>query len=104
MLYTYIFAMICVLPHVRLQKVKVVKRQRNMEKKHKVIESRKSLTNLRVVQENLLFVIGLSPRLADPEVCLCVSVCVCMCCVLEQGNLLTLLQSTQLLINGDLMA
>jgi len=55
--------------HIRLQKMKEVKRQRSMEKKHKVIESRKNLTNVRVVQKNLVFVIGLSPRLADPEVC-----------------------------------
>lgn len=55
-------------PHARLQKMKEVKRQRSMDKKHKVIESRKSLTNVRVVQKNLVFVIGLSPRLADPEV------------------------------------
>ena len=52
----------------RLQKMKEVKKQRSVEKRHKVIESRKSLTNVRVVQKNLVFVIGLSPRLADPEV------------------------------------
>ena len=45
-----------------------MKKQRSVEKRHKVIESRKSLTNVRVVQKNLVFVIGLSPRLADPEV------------------------------------
>ncbi|XP_065902368.1 CCR4-NOT transcription complex subunit 4-like [Dysidea avara] len=38
-----------------------------MEKKHKVIESSKSLNNVRVVLKNLVFVIGLSPSLADPE-------------------------------------
>ena len=53
---------------IRLQKLKEVKKQRSVEKRHKVIESRKSLTNVRVVQKNLVFVIGLSPRLADPEV------------------------------------
>ena len=52
----------------RLQKMKEVKKQRSVDKRHKVIESRKSLTNVRVVQKNLVFVIGLSPRLADPEV------------------------------------
>ena len=53
---------------IRLQKLKKVKKQRNVEKRHRVIESRKSLTNVRVVQKILAFVIGLSPRLADPEV------------------------------------
>ena len=48
--------------------MKEVKKQRSVDKRHKVIESRKSLTNVRVVQKNLVFVIGLSPRLADPEV------------------------------------
>ena len=66
------FAMIYILPHIRLLKMKEVKRQQNMEKKHKV---RKSLINVRVVQKNLVFVIGLSP---SPEVCFhaCVGVCV----------------------------
>ena len=72
------YVMVCILPHIRLQKMKEVKRQRSMEKKHKVIESRKSLTNVRVVQKNLVFVIGLSPRLADPEVCACVRALRCV--------------------------
>ena len=53
---------------IRPQKLKEVKKQRSVERRHEVIESRKSLTNVRVVQKNLVFVIGLSPRLADPEV------------------------------------
>ena len=36
--------------------------------KQKITENRKHLSNVRVVQKNLVFVVGLSPRLADPEV------------------------------------
>ena len=61
--------------------MKEVKKKRSMEKKHKVIESSKSLNNVRVVLKNLVFVIGLSPSLADPEVCVCA--CVCMCHYVE---------------------
>ena len=31
-------------------------------------ENKKHLANVRVVQKNLVFVVGLSPRLSDPEV------------------------------------
>lgn len=71
-----------------MAKLKFEKKQRNVEKRQKVIESRRSLASVRyiriltyfsdhkdimshlfrVVQKNLVFVIGLSPRLADPEV------------------------------------
>ena len=34
----------------------------------KITENRKHLANVRVVQKNLVFVVGLSPRLADPEI------------------------------------
>jgi hypothetical protein len=37
-------------------------------KKQKISENRKHLANVRVVQRNLVFVVGLSPRLADQEV------------------------------------
>lgn len=53
---------------VRIQKVRNSKRQKNQEKRQKVVDGRKHLAELRVVQRNLVFVIGLSPRLADPEV------------------------------------
>lgn len=52
----------------RIQKVKNSKRQKNQEKRQKVVGGRKHLSELRVVQRNLVFVIGLSPRLADSEV------------------------------------
>ena len=37
-------------------------------KKQCISENQKHLANVRVVQRNLVFVVGLSPRLADPEV------------------------------------
>jgi len=51
-----------------MHKIKAEKRQKDQQKKQKVTESRKHLANVRVVQRNLVFVVGLSPRLADPEV------------------------------------
>lgn len=48
--------------------LKAEKRQRDQQKKQKVNEDRKHLVNVRVVQKNLVFVVGLPPRLADPEV------------------------------------
>ena len=44
------------------------KRQKDLAKKQRISENRKHLANVRVVQRNLVFVVGLSPRLADPEV------------------------------------
>ena len=44
------------------------KRQKDQAKKQKITENRKHLANVRVVQKNLVFVVGLSPRLADPEI------------------------------------
>merc|ERR1719361_2730364 len=42
--------------------------KRTRQKKQKISENRKHLANVRVVQKNLVFVVGLSPRLADAEV------------------------------------
>ncbi|XP_015914790.1 CCR4-NOT transcription complex subunit 4 isoform X3 [Parasteatoda tepidariorum] len=50
------------------QKIKNEKRQKDQLKKQKMSESRKHLANVRVVQKNLVFVVGLPARLADPEV------------------------------------
>ncbi|XP_036325509.1 general negative regulator of transcription subunit 4 [Rhagoletis pomonella] len=46
------------------------KKQRDQKRKQKVrvTENRKHLSNVRVVQRNLVFVVGLPPRLADAEV------------------------------------
>lgn len=51
-----------------LQKIKKEKRQKESQKKQKAEENRKHLTNVRVVQKNLVFVVGLTQRLADVEV------------------------------------
>jgi len=51
-----------------LAKIKADKRQKDQAKKQKISENRKHLANVRVVQKNLVFVVGLSPRLADPEI------------------------------------
>lgn len=50
------------------QKIKSEKRQKDQQKKQKMSESRKHLDNVRVVQKNLVFVVGLPARLADAEV------------------------------------
>lgn len=49
------------------QKIKSEKRQKDQQKKQKMSESRKHLANVRVVQKNLVFVVGLPARLADAE-------------------------------------
>ncbi|KAM3858912.1 CCR4-NOT transcription complex subunit 4 [Diretmus argenteus] len=51
-----------------LQRIKNEKKQKQNEKKQKITENRKHLASVRVVQKNLVFVVGLSQRLADPEV------------------------------------
>ncbi len=51
-----------------MARIKAEKRQKDQAKKQKISENRKHLANVRVVQRNLVFVVGLSPRLADPDV------------------------------------
>ncbi|XP_036376245.1 CCR4-NOT transcription complex subunit 4-like isoform X2 [Megalops cyprinoides] len=51
-----------------LQRIKNEKKQKQNERKQKMTENRKHLASVRVVQRNLVFVVGLSQRLADPEV------------------------------------
>uniref|UniRef100_A0A0A9VZX4 CCR4-NOT transcription complex subunit 4 n=1 Tax=Lygus hesperus TaxID=30085 RepID=A0A0A9VZX4_LYGHE len=51
-----------------LARLKAEKRQKDQQKKQKTAENRKHLANVRVVQKNLVFVVGLPIRLADPEV------------------------------------
>jgi hypothetical protein len=77
--------------------LKAQKKQKYQQRKQKIIENRKHLANVRVVQHNLVFVVGLPSRLADAEVIeiifissslchlrkirlivLCLCVCVCM--------------------------
>ncbi|KAJ8917269.1 hypothetical protein NQ315_002286 [Exocentrus adspersus] len=52
----------------QVAKLKAEKRQRDQQRKAKLTESRKHLASVRVVQRNLVFVVGLPVRLADPEV------------------------------------
>ncbi|XP_071452177.1 mucin-19 isoform X2 [Hetaerina americana] len=51
-----------------IAKLKAEKRQRDSRRKNKLSEGRRHLANVRVVQSNLVFVVGLPLRLADPEV------------------------------------
>eukprot|EP00800_Vazella_pourtalesii_P006084 TRINITY_DN1746_c0_g1_i1.p1 TRINITY_DN1746_c0_g1~~TRINITY_DN1746_c0_g1_i1.p1 ORF type:complete len:343 (+),score=63.60 TRINITY_DN1746_c0_g1_i1:61-1089(+) len=52
----------------QITKLKQKKKTKSHEKKQKQVESRKNLSEVRVVQKNLVFVVGLSKRLADAEV------------------------------------
>lgn len=52
----------------QISALKAEKRQRDQQRKQKISENRKHLANVRVVQKNLVFVVGLPPRLADAEV------------------------------------
>lgn len=45
--------------------MKAEKRHKEQQRKQKATESRKHLANVRVVQKNLVFVVGLPIRLAD---------------------------------------
>lgn len=54
---------------MQITALKTEKRQRDQQRKQKITENRKHLANVRVMQKNLVFVVGLPPRLADPEVC-----------------------------------
>ena len=49
-----------------MQQLRSEKKQK--EKKRNVSESRKHLAAYRVLQRNLVYVLGLSPRIADPEI------------------------------------
>ncbi|XP_050408018.1 CCR4-NOT transcription complex subunit 4 [Patella vulgata] len=51
-----------------LLKIKRERRQKDVQKKQKAAENRKHLANVRVVQKNLVFVVGLSQRIAEAEV------------------------------------
>lgn len=52
----------------KISALKSEKRQRDQQRKQKITENRKHLANVRVVQKNLVFVVGLPPRLADAEI------------------------------------
>lgn len=48
--------------------MKAEKRLKDQQRKQRVTENRKHLANVRVVQKNLVFVVGLPMRLADADV------------------------------------
>lgn len=51
-----------------VHRIKKERRLQDSQRKHKAAESRKHLANVRVMQHNLVFVVGLPPRLADSEI------------------------------------
>lgn len=53
---------------VQVAAIKTEKKAREQKRRNKTLESRRALANVRVVQNNLVFVVGLPVRLADPEV------------------------------------
>ncbi|XP_052066668.1 CCR4-NOT transcription complex subunit 4-like isoform X1 [Mytilus californianus] len=50
-----------------LQRIKKERKQKDLQRKQKAAENRKHLANVRVVQKNLVFVVGLSKKLAETE-------------------------------------
>ncbi|XP_063956900.1 CCR4-NOT transcription complex subunit 4-like isoform X1 [Lytechinus pictus] len=52
----------------QMHRIKNEKRQKDIQRKQKITENRKHLASVRVVQKNLVFVVGLSQRLADTEI------------------------------------
>ena len=52
-------------------RLKAEKRLKDQLRKQRVTENRKHLANVRVVQKNLVFVVGLPMRLADADVSMC---------------------------------
>lgn len=49
-------------------RIKKERRHKEVQKKQKLTENRRHLSDVRVVQKNLVFVVGLSHRLADAEI------------------------------------
>lgn len=54
--------------HLRIIRIKKERRHKEHQKKQRSSENRLHLADVRVVQKNLVFVVGLSQRLADVEV------------------------------------
>ncbi|OAF65471.1 E3 ubiquitin ligase complex SCF subunit sconC, partial [Intoshia linei] len=57
-----------VLTEEDLTRIKTYRKQKDLHRVYKAAESRKHLANIRVVQKNLIFVVGLSQRLANESV------------------------------------
>jgi RNA recognition motif-containing protein len=53
---------------VRLARIKVAKKKKEREKKEVDLAARKHLANVRVIQKNLVYVLGLPNRLASDEI------------------------------------
>lgn len=51
-----------------LQKIKKQRKQREVQQRQKASDNRQHLSNIRVIQKHLVFVVGLSNKMADPEV------------------------------------
>lgn len=52
----------------RLQRIRKEKREKDRQQKDMESANRRHLSNMRVVQKNLVYIIGLHPRLATEEV------------------------------------
>ena len=52
----------------RIVRIKKERRHKEVQKKQKLSENRRHLADVRVVQKNLVFIVGLSHRLADAEI------------------------------------
>lgn len=57
-----------VIPTLRIKRLTQAKKQKEKEKKELENMNRKHLANMRVVQKNLVYVVGLSSKLAKEEV------------------------------------
>lgn len=51
-----------------IQKIKKERKQKEAEHKQKISDNRQHLSNIRVIQKHLVFVVGLSNKMADPEI------------------------------------
>lgn len=58
----------CEIIYISYVRLKAEKRLKDQQRKQRVTENRKHLANVRVVQKNLVFVVGLPLRLADADV------------------------------------
>ncbi|WFD05996.1 RING-type E3 ubiquitin transferase [Malassezia vespertilionis] len=58
---------VCELAYIRIMRLTNAKKNKEREKKEMEATSRKHLANMRVVQKNLVYVVGLSPRFAREE-------------------------------------
>jgi CCR4-NOT transcription complex subunit 4 len=56
------------LTHDEIQKVKKERKQKEAQHKQKISDNRQHLSNIRVIQRHLVFVVGLSNKMADIEV------------------------------------